>query len=254
MLAQERHSQILTLLEERGTVRTIDLANEFQVTDETIRRDLQILAETHQISRVHGGATSSSGRPKLQSFIERRAMNVDRKMAIGRAALKHILPGQTYAFDSSTTVYELVSLMPNEACRVITNAHPVIHELIGHSELELISTGGRYQPKTQTFVGIESHSALRRHNINKAFVSCVGLDLQKGVSEGFEDQAIFKEVLAESSEEVIVLSDSSKLGMVSEYFFVGMQQISRVITDDGADPEFLDQIRNLGVEVEVVEI
>ena len=112
MLAPERQQQILTLLEERGTVRTIDLAEEFQVTDETIRRDLQNLAENGQLSRIHGGASSLSGRPKLQSFMERRSINVDRKRAIALAAVELIQPGRTYAFDSSTTVFELVSSLP----------------------------------------------------------------------------------------------------------------------------------------------
>ncbi len=251
MLAQERHQQILSLIEERGTVRTIDLANEFQVTDETIRRDLQILADNFQINRIHGGATSLSGRPKLQSFIERRAINVDRKKIIGREAIKFIEPGETVAFDSSTTAFELVCLLPDIPFRVVTNAHSVIHELISHGQIELISTGGRYQPKTQTFIGIESQASLRRHNINKAFISCIGLDLNQGASEGFEDQAIFKDVLTQTCEEVILLVDSTKLGERSEYFFAGLNQITRIITDDEADELFLEKLRARGIEVVV---
>jgi DeoR/GlpR family transcriptional regulator of sugar metabolism len=79
MLAQDRQQQILALLEARGTVRTIDLAKDFEVTDETIRRDLQNLADSGQLARIHGGASSLSGRPKLQSFTERRSINVDKK-------------------------------------------------------------------------------------------------------------------------------------------------------------------------------
>ena len=93
MLAQERHLQILQLLEEQGTVRTVDLAEQFECTDETIRRDFQILSDNNQLARVHGGASSLNGRPLLQSFTERRALNVDRKQAIAKAALELITPG-----------------------------------------------------------------------------------------------------------------------------------------------------------------
>ena len=152
MLAPERHNQILSLLEEKGTVRTIDLAEEFQVTDETIRRDLQILADNQQLTRIHGGASSLSGRPKLQSYTERRGLHVENKRLIAEAALELIQPGLTYAFDSSTTAFSLVSTLPDLPYRVVTNAYAVLDHLIRMENVELVSTGGRYHPKTHTFV------------------------------------------------------------------------------------------------------
>ena len=253
MLASERQQQILTLLEERGTVRTIDLAEEFQVTDETIRRDLQILADNGQLNRVHGGASSLNGRPKLQSFTERRSINVEKKQAIARAANEFIQPGRTYAFDSSTTVFELVCSLPDLPYRVLTNAYAVIDQLVAHEQTELISTGGRYHPKTQTFVGGDSYHFLRRHNINCAFVSSIGLDPEQGAAEGFEEQAIFKEHLVQMAEEVILLIDSTKLMQRSEYFFAGIHQLTRIITDDGADPAVIRKLISAGCAVTVAE-
>jgi DeoR/GlpR family transcriptional regulator of sugar metabolism len=177
MLAPERQQQILTLLKERGSVRTIDLSEEFQVTDETIRRDLQILADNQQLSRIHGGASSINGRPKLQSFTERRLIEVEKKRVIAKAALERIQPGQTYAFDSSTSGFALVTLLPDLPYRVLTNAYAVLDQLVSMEQIELISTGGSYHPKTQTFISGDSYGMLRRHNINCAFVSCIGLDV-----------------------------------------------------------------------------
>lgn len=249
MLALERHQQILSLLETSGTVRTIDLAREFRVTDETIRRDLQILAENGQIMRVHGGASSLNGRPKLQSFTERRSINVDKKRAIGRAALQLLSPGKTYAFDSSTTVFELVCSLPDLPYRVVTNAYAVIDHLIAREQIELISTGGRYHPKTQTFNGSNSFNSIRRHNINVAFVSCVGLDAQQGASEGFEEQAIFKETLTQMAERTVLLVDSTKLNQRSEYFFASLNQISQIVTDAAADPTITRKLISAGCSV-----
>ncbi|HKK19803.1 MAG TPA: DeoR/GlpR family DNA-binding transcription regulator [Opitutales bacterium] len=251
MLAPERQQQILTLLEERGTVRTIDLAEEFQVTDETIRRDLQILADNGQLTRIHGGASNLNGRPKLQSFTERRSINVEKKRAIARTAIEFIQPGLTYAFDSSTTVFELVCSLPDLPFRVVTNAYAVIDQLVAHEQTELISTGGRYHPKTQTFVGGDSYHSLRRHNINCAFVSSVGLDPVQGAAEGFEEQAVFKENLVQMSEEVILLIDSSKLMQRSEYFFASINQLSRIITDNEADPGVIRKLISAGCSVTV---
>lgn len=253
MLAPERQQQILTLLEERGTIRTMDLAEEFQVTDETIRRDLQILAENGQLTRIHGGASSLSGRPKLQSFTERRSINVEKKRAIAKAAVEFVQPGRTYAFDSSTTVFELVCTLPDLPYRVLTNAYAVIDQLIGHEQTELVSTGGRYQRKTHTFVGGDSYHSLRHHNINCAFVSSIGLDPDRGAAEGFEEQAVFKETLVQMAEQVILLIDSTKLLQRSEYFFASINQLSHIITDPAADPHVIRKLISQGCSVTLAE-
>ena len=253
MLAPERQQQILTLLEERGTVRTIDLAEEFQVTDETIRRDLQVLADNQQLSRVHGGASSLNGRPKLQSFSERHLLEVEKKEAIAKVALERILPGQTYAFDSSTTSFALVTMLPDLPYRVLTNAYAVIAQLVNMKQIDLISTGGNYHPKTQTFISGESYSVLRRHNINCAFVSCIGLDKQRGPSEGFEQQAVFKETLIQVAQKVVLLVDSTKLNQNSEYFFANLNDITEIITDNGAPTDFVKELRAAGCTVTIAQ-
>lgn len=253
VLAPERQLQILTLLEERGTVRTIDLAEEFQVTDETIRRDLQILAENQQLNRIHGGASSLNGRPKLQSFSERRLLEVDKKEAIATAALRLIQPGDTYAFDSSTTGFALVNRLPDLPFRVLTNAYAVLDQLVAKEQIELISTGGTYHPKTQTFISGDSYSMLRRHNITCAFVSCIGLDLNRGPSEGFEQQAVFKEILVQFAQRVVLLIDSTKFNQHSEYFFASLRDISEIVTDSAADTEFVEDLRTRGCSVTIAE-
>jgi DeoR family L-fucose operon activator len=253
MLAQERHNRILTLLEERGTVRTIDLAEEFQVTDETIRRDLQVLGDSHQVTRIHGGATSLSGRPKLQSFTERRSLEVEKKSRIAQAVLGMVEAGKTYAFDSSTTAFALVSILPDLPFRVVTNAYAVLDHLIQLESIDLISTGGRYDQKTMTFIGGDSHKALRRYQIHTAFISCIGLDLNRGPSEGFEQQAVFKESLIEVADAVVLLADSSKLNHQSEYFFASLNKLTTIVTDSDADPDYIKQLRSKGCSVIIAE-
>ncbi len=253
MLAPERQQQILALLEERGTVRTVDLAEEFQVTDETIRRDLQVLADNDQLTRIHGGASNLSGRPNLQSFSERSTLNIESKKTIAKAAVELIQPGQTYAFDSSTTAVSLVSVLPDLPYRVVTNAFAVLEQLTGKENVEVISTGGRYHPKTRTFVGGDSINALRRHHINTAFISCIGFDMDRGASEGFEQQATFKERLVQYAEEVVLLVDSSKFNLTSEYFFAEFSDISRIITDSGIAPDLAQQIQSKGMRLTIAE-
>lgn len=248
-----RQEQILAAIESHGSVRTIDLAAQFSVTDETIRRDLQVLSDLGQASRVHGGAVSLTGRPKLLSFIERRAINVERKRALARAALDLIQEGQTLAFDSSTTIFELVCRLPDRSQRVITNAHPMIHQLIDAQHIQLISTGGRYDARTQTFVGQETIDVIARHNIHQAFVSCIGFDPERGASEGFEQQSVFKQRLIEIAESVTLILDSTKFDKRSDYFFARPNQINTVVTDGDLDPSIRRRVEARGIQVVLAE-
>ena len=171
MLAPERYQQILGRLEAQGVVRTIALAKALEVTDETIRRDLQILETEGKLTRIHGGASNQKNPFELRSFNERRNLNIGAKQAIAKAALSIIQPQHTYAFDSSTTALALIALLPDQPYRVITNAHAVMEELKNKEAIELVSTGGRYHHKTNTSVGGDSMQALRRHKVHAAFVS-----------------------------------------------------------------------------------
>jgi len=231
----------------------MELAERFKVTDETIRRDFQVLADLGQLTRIHGGASSMNGRPTLQSYDERRGMQVASKQAIAKEALSLIVPGRTYAFDSSTTAFALVSIVPDLPYRVVTNAYAVLEHLVGMEHVELIATGGRYRPKTHTFTGQTTIETLLRHNIHTAFVSCIGVDPQRGASEGFEQQALIKERLVQLAEEVVLLMDSTKLNQRSEYFFANLDQISRIITDRDADPAAVAELRASGLDVTLAE-
>ena len=220
MLAPERYQQILGRLEAHGVVRTIDLAKALEVTDETIRRDLQILESEGKLTRVHGGASNQKSSFELRSFNERRDLNICSKQAIAKAALSLIQPQHTYAFDSSTTALALIALLPNQPYRVITNAHAVMEDLKNKEAIELISTGGRYH---------------------------------RGASEGFEEQASYKERLTILAEKVILLVDSSKFESRSEYFFAATQDIDHIVCDHGISIEFEQKIRSMGIRLTIAE-
>ena len=251
MLANQRHEQILNMLERQGTVRTIDLAEAFQVTDETIRRDLNALSEDGQLVKVHGGASSFSGRPKPQSFIERSLQNPQEKDAIAREALKLIEPKKTYAFDSSTTAMSLVAKLPNDDFRVVSNAFAVFEHLAPKQDIELISTGGTFHPKTRTFVNGNTLQSLRRYHIDIAFISCIGFNYKAGAGEGFDAQATYKELLVGHADQVVLMIDSSKFGRQTDYYFASCEQVRHIITDSKVEPESAARIRDMGIELTI---
>jgi DeoR/GlpR family transcriptional regulator of sugar metabolism len=240
-------------LDAKGVVRTIDLAEILQVTDETIRRDLQTLEVEGKLTRVHGGASGLNEKPKLRSFSERTQLHIESKEAIAATALKLIQSNRTYAFDSSTTACALVAVLPDLPYRVVTNAFAIQELLVHKKSVDLISTGGRYHRKTHTFIGGDSINTLQHHQIHTAFISCIGFDTERGASEGFEQQAIFKEQLIQYAEEVVLLVDSSKINFRSEYFFATVKQLDRIITDRGIQAEAAAAIRECGLKLTIAE-
>ena len=153
MLASERQDHLVQLIESQEVVRTLDLADLYQVSAETIRRDFLLLEQAGKLRRIHGGAQSLTTRSQLQSFSQRENIQTKQKQAIARTALQLIHADSIYGFDSSTTALALVNELPDLAYRAITNSHRVLEHLTHYKQVELISTGGRYQSKTQTYVG-----------------------------------------------------------------------------------------------------
>lgn len=250
MVLHPRQERILALIEADGSARTMDLAGALDVTDETIRRDLQTLSEHGLVQRVHGGAASLRGRARLRTFTERRSQRVAQKQAIAEVALGLLEPGQTLAFDSSTTAFEVVSRLNSRPHRVLTNAHPVAHQIIDLPEIELVLFGGIYEAKTQTYIGPEeSFQPLSKHRIDWAIISCVGLDPERGASEGFEQQALFKEQLVRHADRLLLLADSSKIGVCSDYFFCPPSNITRLVTDDGIEDSQRAALEAAGITV-----
>ncbi len=254
MLAQKRHQEILHRLNSQGTVRTIEIAADLKVTDETIRRDLQTLSDGGFLERVHGGAMLKGERPRSLAFNERLNMNMDAKRVIAQAALPLIKDGDIVAFDSSTTVAELVSILPDVRLKVITNALNVINALVDRPGIELFCIGGSYEASTRRFSDSDFINALHKYNINKFFISANGFDLRHGASETFKDQAFFKGKLIESCEQVYLLVDHTKLGKRADYFFADINNITSIITDSQADKGFLDNVRIAGIDVRIGEM
>lgn len=253
MLSAQRQEEILKLIDENGAMRTVELAERFSVTDETIRRDLLELSKKGRVKRIHGGACSQSGRPKLRSFNERSALNIGRKRSIAKAARALFRPGRMYAFDSSTTAVALVEHMPDIPCRVVSNALVVFEHLVAMKNVELIAIGGRFHPSTQTFVSAKSAETLKQYHIDMAFVSCVGFNLSHGASEGFEEQALYKEALVEMAEQTVLLVDSTKFKIQSEYYFAPVDTIDHIVTDSFIEPGLVREIRKRGTPLTIAE-
>lgn len=241
MLPSDRRQRILALLAEAGSgsVRTSEVAAVLGVTDETVRKDFEALEELGKLARVHGGATRPDPRREELTLTERQLVRRDEKRAIARVAASRIRANETIFLDASSTVLTLTEFLPELPLTIVTNAHDVFTALEGRADLDLICTGGRYDPRSRSYVGPLAEAALRRFHIDRMFFSGNGLHLERGVSEANWRQASFKERVIPCAEEIVFLADHTKLGVKSSFFFAMPEDLSLVITDASADPAFL---------------
>lgn len=249
MLPIDRQRRILKLLEGAGSLRTMEIAAELGVTDETVRKDFELLEKRGDLIRTHGGASRPERIREDLPFTERQAIRREEKQSIARLAASRIQANETIFLDASSTVLTLTGFLPDLPLTILTNALNVFTALSDRPNLDLICTGGLFDPKSRSFIGLTAEKSLQRYNIHRMFFSGNGLHLERGVSESNARQAAFKERVVANAEDVVFLADHSKLGQKAAFFFADVADLSCLITDKAADPAFIQQLQGSGVEV-----
>lgn len=240
MLTQERYQTILQLLNERDAVTVAELSSMLDISESTIRRDLNNLAEMGKLNKVFGGATALHATAGVteKAFETREAEMSDEKTAIARYAATLIHDGDFVFIDAGTTTYRLIDFITNSKANYITNG-------VAHSR-KLIQKGfntyiisGRIKPATEAIVGSTGIQLISRFNFTKAFVGTNGIDLEAGYTTPEIDEGMIKEAIVKQSYMTFILSDHTKFRRV---FPVGFADIKKgcIITDSVPDPKYLD--------------
>ena len=254
MLAIERRKKIWALVEEQNIVRVSQLSTLFSVTEETIRRDLEKLEEEKKVIRQHGGAVKLDYTSSELHFSEREIRNVKEKAKIAEMASQFVNEGDKIMLDASTTATFFARNLPNIRLIVVTNSIQVVNELVDKDKIDVICTGGRYSPKSHSFIGPLAERALLNYHVNKLFISCTGVTISSGVSDTSEMQAILKNQMVEHANEIFLMMDSSKVNKSAFAHICEIEKISTIITDSNIDSSFKQQIEKLGVTVLNVDV
>ncbi|NIK68573.1 MULTISPECIES: DeoR/GlpR family DNA-binding transcription regulator [unclassified Paenibacillus] len=231
MLVAERYETIVRLVNERGSIRVSELSELCQVTEETIRRDLDRLEQAGRLRRSHGGAVSVKDTQPETPVAEREIMHADEKRRIAEEAVKLIKPNDRILLDASSTAWYMASILPDIPLTVLTNSIKVAVALSNKEKIEVISTGGILASRSLSYVGPLAERSLETYHVNKLFLSCKGVHLERGISESNELQARIKHKMLGIAEQVILLADSSKFG-VQAFTHVGdLAEVNAIITD-----------------------
>lgn len=245
MLKAERHEQIVQRLTANGTATVGAIARALQVSEMTIRRDLEELAERGIIERVYGGARlpvalkesfSSSGIPLLREYshVEKRRLHTEAKREVARRAAQLIKPGESVFLGAGTTVEAMIEFLPAAPLRIVTNSLSVF-KLLEHSEqCELYLVGGLYRRQTGCFVGSMAEDAVAPLGIDKAFIGTNGVASGSLFTSDMDEGKIQRMVLDKAQERYAVC-DASKVGRCDFYAFYSLSKLTALICDSGLD-------------------
>lgn len=250
MLVAERWQKIVQLVNERGSIRVTELSEICQVTEETIRRDLDRLESDGKLRRSHGGAVSVQSEHATEiPYPVRETTNAEQKREIAQAAIAHINEGDRIILDASSTAWYMAQIVPDIPLTVVTNSIKVAMELSAKEKIQVISTGGLLASRSLSYVGPLAERSLRTYHVDKAFLSCKGVHQDRGVSESNELQALVKQKMIEISDKVYILADYSKFGQQSLAHVADWSQIHTFITDKQAEHSFVNTLLEQSVRV-----
>ncbi|KRC66122.1 D-beta-D-heptose 1-phosphate adenosyltransferase [Aeromicrobium sp. Root236] len=250
MYATERQQLLVDRLQQDGRLAVIELAEELDVSSETIRRDLAVLERDGLAQRVHGGAVAARGRSSAAGPTL-AIPNADQKGRIARAAAAHLpAAGGSMVLDAGTTISHLVDLIPpDRRLTVITHAIPTAAKLMAIPSVELHMLGGRVRGVTSAAAGHATVDALASVQVDVCFLATSAASPQHGLSSPDSEEAAVKRAFVRSARKVVALFDASKFSAEHVFAFASYDDLDIVITDKAADQREVDALRAHDVEV-----
>ncbi|MGW4547358.1 DeoR/GlpR family DNA-binding transcription regulator [Streptomyces violaceorubidus] len=250
MYAPERQQEILRLARDGGRVDVVSLAEEFQVTAETIRRDLKALDRAGLLRRVHGGAIPAGRLDFEPDLAERESTAADEKDRIARAALAELPTEGTLILDAGSTVARMAAAIPPEASlTVVTHSLPIAARLADHPGIQLHIVGGRVRHRTRAAVDAWALRAYGEIRADVAVVAANGFSVEHGLTTPDLAEAAVKRAALTAARRVVLLADSSKYAQEHFARFGALSDVDLLITDQGLTPEDAGDIERAGTEV-----
>lgn len=248
MLAIERKNEIMNKLKAEQRVLVSELAAYYGVTEETIRRDLDKLEKEGHATKTYGGAIWGNSTKTDLSYTIRNKTNVEAKTAIGELVSHLIEDGDHLMLDdSSTSLFIAKHLKEKKKITIITNSIEIIMELSDMDGWTIMSTGGRLKPESLALVGNQAQEMLQNYHVDKAIISCKGLDEKVGITDSSEFHSLLKQAMMSSAKKTILALDSTKFDKASFVKIAELQNISTVVTEEKPDDHWIHLFHDLGI-------
>ncbi|MGH7193595.1 MAG: DeoR/GlpR family DNA-binding transcription regulator [Candidatus Saccharimonadales bacterium] len=243
---EERRNRLLELVRVRGFAALPDLADALQVSESTVRRDLDYLEESGTAKRTHGGVFYTGSSPKLPHFDERQPAQWDKKRLIAARAVELIENGDTVLLDGGTTTYEVARLLVGRPLQVVTNSLPVANLFASSNETDLVLVGGYVYPRTGVALGPYANGMLSGLNVRKTVMSVAGIN-DRGY---FNSNLLLVETeraMMKAAEDVIVVADSTKFGHQSLAHLCPLGAVNYLVVDHEITVDWRSKVIASGV-------
>lgn len=250
MFKDERHDEILKLINQKQSISVKVLCEHFKVSVVTIRSDLKELEGKGKILRTHGGALMIEENKDLQPFSSRRKKHAQKKADIGKVAAEIVQDAEVVYIDGGSTAAEIAQFLTNkQKITVITPSVEVAYHLVTSTNINVYLLNGFVLKSSLSTIGSPYEGFMSEWNIAKAFFGAAGLTIEDGLTDllhGFIEQ---KKVIRKKAKSVIAVIDSSKWGTCSLGSFASLDEINTVITDKSAPKEMIEVLQQRGIEV-----
>jgi DeoR/GlpR family transcriptional regulator of sugar metabolism len=254
MLKEERLQRILEVIVKAGHAKAGDLAGNFGVSEITIRRDLDVLAERGFVRRTHGGAMISNITRVDPPVLHRMTEEKECKEAIAKATASMIKNGESIFIGSGSTVAHVARyLSDRKNLTVITNALNIGIDLASAAAITVVILGGMMHHKELSLIGHITEQSMREVTFDKVIIGIPAIDLKAGLTNEFLPEVMTDRAILNQAREVILVADHTKCGKVASAVVAPLNRVNYFITDELTSPEFLDGVRAQGVRVIVAK-
>ena len=248
MLVEERRNHLLELVRIRRFVSLPELAEELQVSESTIRRDLDQLEEQGATRRIHGGVLYAGSSPKLPHFDVRQPARLEQKRLIAERTLELIESGDAILLDGGSTTYEVARLLVGLPLHVVTTSLPVANLFASDSTSDLVLIGGNICPRTGVARGPYADKMLGSLRVRKTILSAAAIN-----DEGFFNNNLLvvetERAMMRAADEVIVVADSSKFGHRSLTHLCELGAVGHLVVDNGIPEDWRSKVLAAGVKL-----
>lgn len=244
MYAEERQVFILGLARREGRVDAGMLAEQLNVSAETIRRDLTALERQGVLRRTHGGAIPIQRLGFDPVLVTRASTMVEEKTRIGSAAVNYLPAEGSILIDGGSTTAALAGSIPEDrSLTVLTGALPTAVSLAGKANLTVLMPGGALRPRSMCLVGPWAARDLGEVCVDTAFIGTNGLSLERGLTTSDQSEAVTKQAMIKAARRVVLLCDHSKIGADDFFRFASLSEVDVLITDSGLDPDLAEDLK-----------
>ncbi|MDI6870178.1 MAG: DeoR/GlpR family DNA-binding transcription regulator [Bacillota bacterium] len=249
-LQAERQLIITSLIRANKTVSVDDLSKRFNVSFNTIRRDLDALERQGILRRTQGGAILVEFGQFAQPFHVRKAEYSEEKAAIGRVAARLVTENDIIIIDAGTTAQQVAKNLGHlQHVTILTNSLEVANDLLVHANITVIPCGGVLRPTSRSMVGIPAEQFFSQFHADKAFIGVGGISLETGLTNPNIHETAVKKKMIEAAKEVIVVADHHKFERVSLSPIAPITAVHKIVTDNKTPAVIIKNLENLGIEV-----